>query len=69
MNPIDYGAYRMCRESRVPGPRRASIEHGGYLTDRKIDEALNDPDTIIQLARNLKAEREKRQSQGASAMV
>lgn len=34
--------------------------HGGYLTPDKIAEALADPDTIIQLATTLKAEREKR---------
>jgi anti-repressor protein len=32
---------------------------GGYLTGRKIEEILADPDTIIQLARNIKAEKEK----------
>jgi anti-repressor protein len=34
-------------------------KHGGYLTDRKIEEVLSDPDTLIHLAQNLKAEREK----------
>jgi anti-repressor protein len=32
---------------------------GGYLTGRKIEEILTDPDTIIELARNIKAEKEK----------
>jgi anti-repressor protein len=32
---------------------------GGYLTGRKIEEILTDPDTIIQLARNIKAEKER----------
>jgi anti-repressor protein len=32
---------------------------GGYLTDRKIEEVLTDPDTIIHLARNIKAAREQ----------
>jgi anti-repressor protein len=32
---------------------------GGYLTGRKIEEILTDPDTIIHLARNIKAEKEK----------
>jgi anti-repressor protein len=36
-------------------------KHGGYLTDRKLEEILNDPDTFIRLAQNLKTEREKRQ--------
>lgn len=35
-------------------------KQGGYLTNEKIEEVLNNPDTIIQLATNLKAEREKR---------
>lgn len=37
-------------------------KHGGYLTPAKLEEALTDPDTIIRLATNLKAEREKRQA-------
>lgn len=35
-------------------------KHGGYLTPAKLEEALSDPDTLIMLATNLKAEREKR---------
>ena len=35
-------------------------KHGGYLTPEKIEEALLNPDTLIQLATNLKVEREKR---------
>lgn len=34
--------------------------HGGYLTDQKITEALEDPDTIIRLATSLKEERARR---------
>ena len=34
-------------------------KHGGYLTQEKIEEALLNPDTIIQLAMTLKQEREK----------
>lgn len=34
--------------------------HGAYLTDDKIEEVLTDPDTIINLAKRLKAEREQR---------
>lgn len=34
-------------------------KHGGYLTDEKLAEALSDPDTIIRLATDLKAERER----------
>lgn len=35
-------------------------KHGGYLTPEKIEEALLNPDTLIQLANNLKEERTKR---------
>lgn len=35
-------------------------KHGGYLTPARLEEALTDPDTIIQLATALKAEREQR---------
>ena len=34
-------------------------KHGGYLTPDKLQEALMDPDTIIQLAMSLKSERDK----------
>lgn len=35
-------------------------KHGAYMTPQKIEEVLLNPDTVIQLATNLKAEREKR---------
>lgn len=35
-------------------------KHGGYMTPAKIEEVLADPDTIIQLATSLKAERAAR---------
>lgn len=35
-------------------------KHGGYLTTEKIEEALLNPDTLIQLATTLKDERTKR---------
>lgn len=35
-------------------------KHGGYLTDQKIEDILDNPDTIIQLATKLKSERSKR---------
>lgn len=38
------------------------LHHGAYMTPKKIEEILSDPDTIIQLATNLKAEQEKRKS-------
>lgn len=37
-------------------------KHGGYLTPEKIEEALLNPDTLIRLATDLKAERERRQA-------
>lgn len=35
-------------------------KHGAYMTPAKIEEALTDPDTIIQLATQLKDERQQR---------
>jgi len=35
-------------------------KHGAYMTSEKIEEALTNPDTIIRLATDLKAERENR---------
>lgn len=35
-------------------------KHGAYMTADKIEEVLSNPDTIIRLATDLKAEREKR---------
>lgn len=35
-------------------------KHGAYMTDDTIEQILSDPDTIIRLATDLKAEREKR---------
>ena len=40
----------------LPSIRR----HGAYMTPQKIEEVLLNPDTIIKLATDLKAEREKR---------
>lgn len=34
--------------------------HGAYMTDEKIEEALLNPDTLIKLATELKTERERR---------
>ena len=36
-------------------------KHGGYMTPAKIEEVLTNPDTIIQLATNLKNERAARE--------
>lgn len=42
-------------------------KHGGYLTPDKIEEALTDPDTIIQLAQTLKREQARRRKLEAQA--
>ena len=47
----------------MPSIRR----HGAYLTPARLEEALLNPDTLIRLATNLKAEREKRQALEAQA--
>ena len=36
-------------------------KNGAYLTEQKIEEVLNNPDTIIKLATDLKREREEKQ--------
>jgi anti-repressor protein len=49
-------------QKRIAGEILPSIrKYGGYLTDRKLEEVLSDPDTLIRLAQSLKAEKEKRQ--------
>ena len=37
-------------------------KHGAYMTEQTIDQILSDPDTIIKLATDLKAERAKRKA-------
>lgn len=65
------GLYRLVLTSRKPKAKSfkrwvthevlPSIrKHGGYLTNQKIEDILNNPDTIIQLATKLKSERAKR---------
>ena len=67
----EYGLYSLVLGSRKPEAREfkrwithevipAIRKHGGYLTADKIEEALLNPDTIIQLATNLKEEQAKR---------
>lgn len=64
--------YRLITHSKLPGAQKFEAwvfedvlpdirKHGGYLTPEKIEEALLNPDTIIRLATDLKAERAKRQ--------
>lgn len=64
------GLYEILMQSRKPIAKefkkrikeilKAIRKHGGYLTPQKVEEALLNPDTIIQLATQLKEEREKR---------
>lgn len=65
------GLYSLVLSSKLPGAKQfkrwitseviPSIrKHGGYLTPDKLEEVLLKPDTLIQLAQNLKAEQEKR---------
>ena len=63
--------YRLIVRSNMPEAERfekwlfedvlpAIRKHGGYLTPEKIEEALLNPDTLIRLATDLKAERAAR---------
>lgn len=65
--------YRLIVKSHLPAAERfetwvfdevlPSIRtHGGYLTPDKLEEALLNPDTLIRLATDLKAERQRRQA-------
>ncbi|WP_419242120.1 phage antirepressor [Pediococcus pentosaceus] len=65
------GMYSLVLSSKLPNAKKfkrwvtnevlPSIrKHGAYLTDEKIEEALLNPDTIINLATRLKEEREGR---------
>ena len=65
------GMYKLVFKSHAPNAQRfndyVSTEvlptirrHGVYMTDKKIEEVLTDPDTIIKLATQLKDERQQR---------
>lgn len=65
--------YRLIVRSKLPAAEKferwifeevlPSIrKHGGYLTKDKLQEVLLNPDTLIQLAQNLKAEQERSQA-------
>ena len=67
----EYGLYNLVLSSRKPEAKQfkrwitheviPSIrKHGAYMTPERIEEVLSNPDTIIRLATDLKAEREKR---------
>lgn len=62
------GLYSLILKSKLPSAKKfkrwvtsevlpAIRKHGGYLTPKKVEEALLNPDTIIQLATQLKEER------------
>ena len=66
------GLYSLILSSKLPTAKKfkrwvtseviPSIrKHGAYLTDQKIEELLISPDTIINLATQIKEEREKKQ--------
>lgn len=63
--------YRLIVHSNLPAAERFERwvfdevlptvrKHGAYMTPEKLEEALLNPDTLIRLASDLKAEREKR---------
>ncbi len=64
------GLYEVLMQSRKPIAKQFKAEvknilktirkHGGYLTPDKVKEALMNPDTLIQLATQLKTEQEER---------
>lgn len=65
--------YRLIMRSKLPAAEAfeewvvgevlpAVRKHGGYMTPQTVEDVLNDPDTIIRLATNLKEERARRMS-------
>lgn len=65
------GLYSLILSSKLPTAKKfkkwvtsevlpAIRKHGTYMTDEVIEKVLTDPDTIIQLATQLKEERQKR---------
>lgn len=67
------GLYSLVLSSKLPTAKKfkrwvtseviPSIrKHGAYMTPDKLEEVLLKPDTLIQLAQNLKAEQEKRKA-------
>lgn len=73
------GLYSAVLRSRVPQAKEfkrwvtrevlPSIRrHGTYMTDSTIDQVLQDPDTLIQLATQLKDERAAREASEKRAM-
>ena len=67
------GLYSLVLSSKLPSAKQfkrwitseviPSIrKHGAYMTPETIEKVLSDPDTVINLAQQLKAEREKRKA-------
>ena len=67
------GLYSLVLSSKLPGAKQfkrwitseviPSIrKHGAYMTPDKLEEVLLSPDTLMQLAQNLKDEQEKRKA-------
>lgn len=65
------GLYSLIMSSKLPSAKQFKHwvtsdilptirQHGAYLTPEKVEEVLMNPDTIIKLATQLKAEREER---------
>lgn len=70
--------YRLIASSKLPTAQKFEAwifeevlpsirKHGGYLTPEKVEEALLNPDTLIRLATDLKAERARRAELEAEA--
>ena len=66
------GVYALVFSSKLPKAKEfkrwvtsevlpAIRKHGAYMTEQTVEKALNSPDFLIQLATNLKKEREARQ--------
>lgn len=67
------GLYSLVLSSKLPTARKfkrwvtsevlpSVRKHGAYLTPEKLEDVLLHPDTLIQLAQNLKEEQEKRRA-------
>lgn len=72
------GLYSLVLRSKLPEAKTfkrwvtsevlpAIRKHGGYLTPEKVQEALMNPDVLIQLATQLKAEQERNKTLQATA--
>ena len=72
------GLYSLVLSSKLPGAKKfkrwvtAEVlptirKHGAYMTDQTLEQALTSPDFLIQLATQLKQEKEKREQLEAQA--